>query len=383
VGYAEHQVGPTPPDDLFMTAAATAMAEPEQEPAVEAEPEQTDVDAWLNESAWPSEPPEPDFPPAPELPLAAPLPPDVEWTEAAAAAAVDDSEPAYDEVEEAPPLVFEAPAAEAPASEAAAPQAASSPVVLRIELAIVDGQLQVVNSANTANVTPREVEAPAVASRNADIDAPSDTTPDEPQAATHVTLAPLPPATDQPAWSDEVNQVEVPTPTPTVPWATSVFASSAPDVAEPAPGPVAASYSPWVQDPPSMDPLAAIPAQQFATPAQQDYAPQAVEAPSIFAPPLQTYEPEPYALEPVTPDPYVDMAPAGAAAVGPAVAQDQSDLWFLSTEPDDVDAVTTEEDNVAPKEPSSVMTAALTIGMAILVIVLVLVFFSLMTSLLG
>lgn len=61
-------------------------------------------------------------------------------------------------------------------------------------------------------------------------------------------------------------------------------------------------------------------------------------------------------------------------------AADRSDLWFLSTEPDTatVDGV----DVADVKEPSPLMTGALTIGMAVLVIVLVLVFIQLMTSLL-
>jgi hypothetical protein len=133
-----------------------------------------------------------------------------------------------------------------------------------------------------------------------------------------------------------------------------------------------------------MDPLAAIPAQQFVTqPAQQDYASQAVEAPSIFAPPLQPYVPEAHASGPVVPEPYVGTAAAVSAAVAPAVPRDESDLPFLSTEPNDVDAATAEEDSVAPKKQSFLLTAVVTVGMAILVVVLVLVFLSLMTSFLG
>jgi hypothetical protein len=74
--------------------------------------------------------------------------------------------------------------------------------------------------------------------------------------------------------------------------------------------------------------------------------------------------------------------PAVASPITPAAAPEQHDLWFLSTEPDDIDAPFDDDAAAAQKEPSSVLTAVLTIGMAILVIVLVLVFFSLMTSLL-
>jgi len=79
------------------------------------------------------------------------------------------------------------------------------------------------------------------------------------------------------------------------------------------------------------------------------------------------------------------MAPATVTmpAAAPVAAQDQKDPSFLSTEPEDVDSASDDEDEVAPKEPTTVFTAIVTIGMAILVIVLVLVFFSLMTSLLG
>ena len=65
----------------------------------------------------------------------------------------------------------------------------------------------------------------------------------------------------------------------------------------------------------------------------------------------------------------------------PAVAQEQSDLWFLATENADGDAATSDGIKVA-KEPSPMLTAGLTIAFAILVIVLILVFIQLMTSLL-
>ena len=139
----------------------------------------------------------------------------------------------------------------------------------------------------------------------------------------------------------------------------------------PPPAPVAPApvdYTPWAQSPPVTDPLAAIPAQAFVT----QPAPQPVQP---------VYEPQPIAS--VAPAAAVVAAPTLAPALAPAAAQDKNDLWFISTEPDDVDAALDDDDQVAPKEPSSVTTVVLTIGMAILVIVLVLVFFSLMTSLLG
>jgi hypothetical protein len=92
------------------------------------------------------------------------------------------------------------------------------------------------------------------------------------------------------------------------------------------------------------------------------------------------------------PTPYVEPRPTDAhtapsprmltAAVPDVTAREQSDLWFLSTEPDGA-AESDESDEVAQgKQPSSILTAILTIGMAVLVIVLVLVFIQLMTSLL-
>jgi hypothetical protein len=113
-------------------------------------------------------------------------------------------------------------------------------------------------------------------------------------------------------------------------------------------------------------PQAQVPFQQ-AAPYEQS-AP-----PATFAPPAYN-EPTRAALmaEP--------QGPAGVQAAT-ATAQNQSDLWFLSTEPADA-AQSRDEDMTEDKQGSSVLTAVLTIGMAILVIVLVLVFIQLMTSLL-
>jgi hypothetical protein len=62
------------------------------------------------------------------------------------------------------------------------------------------------------------------------------------------------------------------------------------------------------------------------------------------------------------------------------VAADQADLWFLNNQPA---AVAVADDEVHPEGKSnSILTAGLTIGFALLVIVLVLVFIQLMTSLL-
>lgn len=79
-----------------------------------------------------------------------------------------------------------------------------------------------------------------------------------------------------------------------------------------------------------------------------------------------------------------DPAPwpgASATAQPPGVAvQEQSDLWFLATEPANIDDAT--ESGVALVKESSMKMALWTIGFAILVLLLVLVFIHLMTSLL-
>jgi hypothetical protein len=396
-------MNPAPDDNAPSPAAAPAPA-----PARESAKADADAGAWLNETAsWPSEPPAPDLPPAVGRQRAAEASP----------AELDFNEP----VPDAP--VQEA----APAAAPAAP--AATPVVVRIELAIVDDQLRVVNSADSPkNVTPDEDELEPVTPRHPDFDPRSSNGHqyEEPtvEAEPMMPLPPLGRAPEQPTWSHEVAPAAIPPATIAAPWAASGFAPAplptpmlqpapmpepqpyiAPPPPMPEPAPV--SYAPWAQNPPAMDPLAAIPAQRFVSqpapqlqpapqpqtapqPVQQVqpiYPAQPVAAAPVFAPPLQPLVQQPApapaaAPAPMAAAPYVAPAMA-AAAVAPAVAQDQNDLWFLSTEPEDVDAAPDDEDAVAPKEPSTVLTAVLTIGMAILVIVLVLVFFSLMTSLLG
>lgn len=154
-----------------------------------------------------------------------------------------------------------------------------------------------------------------------------------------------------------------------------------------APEPERSQSAHWPPDDlsPRPDPLAALPA--APAPAASDYASQ-------FAPP------GPYALpdspasrlasgqSAFAPAVYVEREltqratlPTTASAQAPAVAaHEQSDLWFLATEPADVDAAG--EAQVAVAKDSSILTAGLTILFAILVIVLVLVFIELMTSLL-
>ncbi len=122
---------------------------------------------------------------------------------------------------------------------------------------------------------------------------------------------------------------------------------------------------PWAKPAPVADPLAQLP----AAPAS---------APSPFAPPV--YAPPTY-IEPLPATALATAGPVTSAAPQVTAAQDQSDLWFLSTEPGGV-AADGRDDITEGREPSPVLTGILTVGMAVLVIVLVLVFIQLMTSLL-
>ena len=346
--YAEHHAGPAHAPEQFDAAVAletTSPVEAVQAPAPSPTtvPEQADDQAWLNETAaWPLEPPAPDLPPAVDPPQAIAWPSVAEW----APASVD--EPQLHVV------------------DTVSPAARATPVVVRIELEIVDGQLRVVNSADHAK---------------------------------DVTPAPLT-AADQPTWSHEVAPTAIPAETIASPWASAAATAPQPHPAPqpygpaqpPMPEPAPTSYAPWAQNAPTMDPLAEIPAQRFVTqPAEQPVQPahqQPLAPAPVFAPPAPQ---QPVATAPayVAPVATAAVAPAMAPATGtmpaaaPVAAQDQNDPSFLSTEPEDVDSASDDEDEVAPKESTTVFTAIVTIGMAILVIVLVLVFFSLMTSLLG
>jgi hypothetical protein len=83
------------------------------------------------------------------------------------------------------------------------------------------------------------------------------------------------------------------------------------------------------------------------------------------------------------PVPAVQSAPAAGARAhtGQAnVAADQANLRFLSNQPAAASAADDDAEPIA--KSSSLLTAGLTVGFALLVIVLVLVFIQLMTSLL-
>ncbi|MEX2547765.1 MAG: hypothetical protein WD830_08250 [Chloroflexota bacterium] len=436
-GFAQTGFGPTPPAGLFGNGVATfAHADPPEPAATEPLPSEPEPFAPID--------------PAPE-----PVP----------AAAVEQPQP------ETPQQM---PQPAQPYSTAPAPQA---PLVVRIELAILDDSHRLVSAAEAArrvneldfppatpeparaevaHVTPRHPafeprgnnggvhdaapvelspfvpEAPAqwieptapqptapVAPVQAvapapwqnpqqapvsppDWQQPQFVQPTEMPAAFQPATAPMPPwgpapaSFAQAAWPN-VDSMSVPTVAPTQAGAPS-FAP--PPVVEPAP----AAAPPWAQPASAGDPLAGLPAAPtasrpvFAPPpayaAPQEPMPYAPLGPAAMASPVTqqliphasvaapAFAPPPY-VEPERSQPLPAASPRMVASAAlPAVsAQDQSDLWFLATEPDDVNDGN--EDAISEgKEPSQILTAILTIGMAILVIVLVLVFIQLMTSLL-
>jgi hypothetical protein len=152
--------------------------------------------------------------------------------------------------------------------------------------------------------------------------------------------------------------------------------------------------------PPPADPAPFAPAAQVATSAITDddlpppwgtavvphapaaaVDPMAAFAPAVAAPAAPALAPIPDpAFAP--PAPVEQPQPAAPASVSQASATEQNDLWFLSTEPQETGDAVDGQGVATANRPSSMLTAALTIGMAILVIVLVLVFIQLMTSIL-
>jgi hypothetical protein len=111
------------------------------------------------------------------------------------------------------------------------------------------------------------------------------------------------------------------------------------------------------------DPLAGLPAAPSVPPAP--YAPTAPATSTSPQIPAESFQSAPA---------------AGSRARTGQAATNQADLWFLSNQPA---ATVVEEDDAQPEGgSSSILTAGLTIGFALLVIVLVLVFIQLMTSLL-
>jgi hypothetical protein len=123
-----------------------------------------------------------------------------------------------------------------------------------------------------------------------------------------------------------------------------------------APEPAQSWLEPVAPPTPSGDPLAAVPAAAF-------------EAASPFVP----ARPAPAPVQPAA------SPRSTAVSTATPAAADAADLWFLASEPQPAAG---EVESREARQSSSILTGALTIGMALLVIVLVLVFIQLMTSIL-
>jgi hypothetical protein len=191
------------------------------------------------------------------------------------------------------------------------------------------------------------------------------------------------PRPDQPApWSTPAQPPERPShmPPPVAPPPTWALTEPTPPYTPEPPQyvpPSAPRYQPPANQPAwppsqSADPLYGLPAAPNVQPAPYQAAPYQ---------PVQSQYPSQYPAQSV---PSVPSAPAAGsrARTGQAnAAADQADLWFLSNQPT---AATTdaEGDTGMANRPLTLMTVGLTVGFGLLVIVLVLVFVQLMTSLL-
>lgn len=268
----------------------------------------------------------------------------------------------------------------------AAPQVAgNTPLVVRIELAIVDGVARIVSPGDTARpfgstavdaeLTPRHPAFEPRAPRTGDLGA---TTEDAESAWLDPTADDAAPMADEP--------VALPDQTP-APWDDS--ADDTPATGQPQ------SFAVDESSASSADPAAAEWDDSELTP--QSYTevpptPGVADAPA-FAPSEKARPSEPELrlfAEPVRADAAraerantAALTASGrpaAGAGGSGRAQPATDLWFLATEPATVTG--DEPASAAAKEPSRLLTGALTVGTAIVVVALVLVFFYLMTSLL-
>ncbi len=407
-GFGQTGFGPTPPAGLFSNGvAAFAHADP-PEPAAPVDPAPEPVPAAAIEQPQPANPHQPAQPavqystaPAPQAPLVVRI----------ELAILDDSHrlvSAAEAARRANELDY-APAVPGPAVPEIAPVTARHPAFEpRGNNGGHDAWIEPTAPQRTRPVAPAQsvASAPWHDTQQDPVSPPEwqqpqFVPPTEMPAAFRPATAPTPPWAPAPAFFaqatwPEADSMSVPTVAPTQAGAPS-FAP--PPVVQPYP----AAVPPWAQ-PGQADPLAGLPAAPTAS--RPVFAPPPAYAvpqePVTYAPPTSaaaprpgTQPPIPYpsaAAPPFAPPTYVEpqraqVLPAAsprlvASAALPAVsAQDQSDLWFLATEPDAVNHGD-EGDISEGKEPSQILTAVLTIGMAILVIVLVLVFIQLMTSLL-
>jgi hypothetical protein len=303
------------------------------------------------------------------------------------------------------------------------------PMVLRIEVAIVDGKVQPVDTARSVGPWSDDSDADSVTVRHPDFEprthvAPTADEAVEEQPAVEQTAAPVAQPVDEPPEPPVYALVAMPELAPEV--------DSEPESDPEVPAHQDEKPSQWmtVTDKPvdvpwALPPLESLPdAQAEASTetvdvpagAQDATAPEHAEdgapgQPSVMQQHLQAVH-DPWAMpapawmndEPAV-DPVAELRAAAyptpadptRAAVAASVAanaappspsakktadkktaqSEQSDLWVLAAEPNaDVADATTE------KSQTNLLTVGLTIGMAIIVIVLIVVFLSLMTSLL-
>ena len=231
-------------------------------------------------------------------------------------------------------------------------------VVLRIELSIVDDakRLNVSNVASASEFAPRVEEM--VAAQSAQSSEPPEPKPSEPvQPPEPAVTAQVDDSAWPAIWDPDRPTTQFATTAAVVADPTDAWAWTDPTPAE-SPFELSTSTNTWPEVDRAQDP--------FAEP--RDMAPAMPLAP--LAPLAVTDE---------------SAAPAATPAASPrisTIAEPQSDLWFLSAEPE-TSANEVPAEAAAEKTGMSLLTMGLTIGMAILVIVLVLVFIQLMTSLLS
>jgi hypothetical protein len=385
-------LGPTPPRDLFAEPEVPTEPEAPTEPEVDEEPLMSAEDGGAEA---------PDFEAAAETddesqPLTA-----SQSLEAPDEAPVVTPQPSNTTVVTTALPNFYSTAPSTPPQQ---------PMVLRIEVAIVDGKVQPVDTARSVGPWSDDSDADAVTVRHPDFeprthvaptaDEPVEETPEPPDALVAMPEAefrsepePEPEFEAEPEQEPEVSAhpdekpsqwmsvtdkpVDVPwalPPLEPLPGAQPQSTTEATDVpAAPAAAPaeeqapaqpsvmqqhLQAVHDPWampapawMNDEPAVDPVAELRAAAYPTPADPTRAAVAASVGATAAPP-----------SPV----------AKKSADG-----EQSDLWFLAAEPTaDV------ADAAAEKSSTNLWTVGLTIAMAIIVIVLIVVFLSLMTSLL-
>ena len=322
-------LGPTPPDDLFEQPASPVLAGLEPSEASD-EPEESEA-----------------------LDAAEPTA-DVTYHEPEAEA---ESDP---EPEPAPTHI----AATTTQSLVFSTGPGQPPLVLRIELAIVEESIQLRSADTARRVGPWSDEEPV--------------TPRHPEFEPR-THAPVTPVADNEPAADA-----------SLPWAAPADALQGEVVDLPwdlpalvEPNPTAA----WTLNSAPADPLASLPAATFApaAPSARPVDPPHVDPPVEAAPAAQatTVDASASAVQSVALAPAAAAPAATTAAVTAARPQtnpDQSDLWFLASEPGAEAADGADTTKITPT--STGWTAILTIGMAVVVIFLVLVFVYMMTSLL-